>query len=335
MGTPTEIAYDDDADLVVIQQRNVAVLGYGELARAHALCLRDSGVDVRVGLVGDDAGHDDAESDGLRVVSPYEACEESDLIAMLGPIQKHPELFGAAVAPNVVAGDVLVVGSGFGLRYDVFRPPADLDVVMVTSLAAGDLVRSEYDRGRGVPALLAVDQDATGQAWPIALSYARALGATRAGVIRTTVAEEAESALFATAVVGGATAALLRAGYDALVDSGCRPEVAYLRLRRAAQDVAGEIVGGRPPVDGTLLRYGEGLAAGGLVDASTRARLAELLGPVRDGSLAADVAQRWIQPAGDATPDGPAHDRFAESGHTVRQMMGWLRAGVAQSSWDR
>ncbi len=336
MSTTADIAYDDDADLVPIQHRNVAVLGYDELARAHALCLRDSGVDVRVGLPADEAGRGEAEGDGLRVVSPYEACEESDLIAMLGPVQDHPELFATAVAPNVVAGDALVVGQGFGLRYDVFRPPADLDVIMVTSLEAGDRVRSEYDEGRGVPALVAVDQDATGQAWPLALSYARALGATRAGVIRTTVAEEAESALFASTVVAGAMAALLRAGYDALVDAGCRPEVAYLRVRRAVQGVAGEVVGGQGPVDSALRAYGEGLAAGGIVDASTHARLAELWGPVRDGSLAADVAERWFRPDPAATvDDGPAPDPFAAAGGTVRAMMGWLRAGTGGRSEGR
>ncbi len=336
MSTTADIAYDDDADLVPIQHRNVAVLGYDELARAHALCLRDSGVDVRVGLPADEAGRGEAEGDGLRVVSPYEACEESDLIAMLGPVQDHPELFATAVAPNVVAGDALVVGQGFGLRYDVFRPPADLDVIMVTSLEAGDRVRSEYDEGRGVPALVAVDQDATGQAWPLALSYARALGATRAGVIRTTVAEEAESALFASTVVAGAMAALLRASYDALVDAGCRPEVAYLRVRRAVQGVAGEVVGGQGPVDSALRAYGEGLAAGGIVDASTHARLAELWGPVRDGSLAADVAEQWFRTEPAATADdGPAPDPFAAAGGTVRAMMGWLRAGAAGRSEGR
>ena len=184
-----ELQYDDDADLSVIQSRNVAVLGYGSQGHAHALSLRDSGVDVRVGLPDGSKSRPKAEAEGLRVVTPYEACEEADLIVILAPdpVQRH--LYADAVEPNLVDGDALFFGHGFNIRFGYVKPPAGVDVCMVAPKGPGHLVRREFSDGRGVPVLVAVEQDATGKAWPLTLSYAKAIGGLRAGGIKTTFAE--------------------------------------------------------------------------------------------------------------------------------------------------
>ena len=191
-----ELQYDDDADLSVIQSRNVAVLGYGSQGHAHALSLRDSGVDVRVGLPDGSKSRPKAEAEGLRVVTPYEACEEADLIVILAPdpVQRH--LYADAVEPNLVDGDALFFGHGFNIRFGYVKPPAGVDVCMVAPKGPGHLVRREFSDGRGVPVLVAVEQDATGKAWPLTLSYAKAIGGLRAGGIKTTFAEETETDLF-------------------------------------------------------------------------------------------------------------------------------------------
>jgi ketol-acid reductoisomerase len=188
--------YDDDADLSIIQQRNVAVLGYGSQGHAHALSLRDSGVDVRVGLLPGSKSRARAENEGLRVLTPSEAVEEADLIMVLAPDPAQRKLYAEAIEPNLVDGDAIFFGHGFNIRYDLIKPPAGVDVAMVAPKGPGHLVRREYVEGRGVPVLVAVEQDATGTAWPLALAYAKAIGGLRAGGIKTTFTEETETDLF-------------------------------------------------------------------------------------------------------------------------------------------
>jgi ketol-acid reductoisomerase len=188
--TMAEMFYDDDADLSVIQRRNVAVLGYGSQGHAHALSLRDSGVDVRVGLPETSRSRAKATAEGLRVVTPFEACEEADLIMVLAPDPVQRSLYKDAVEPNLVAGDALFFGHGFNIRFGYVKPPGDVDVCMVAPKGPGHLVRREFTEGRGVPVLVAVEQDATGGAWPLTLSYAKAIGGLRAGGIKTTFTEE-------------------------------------------------------------------------------------------------------------------------------------------------
>ncbi|HEX6486321.1 MAG TPA: ketol-acid reductoisomerase, partial [Nocardioidaceae bacterium] len=202
-----EMFYDDDADLSVIQGRNVAVLGYGSQGHAHALSLRDSGVDVRVGLPEGSKSRAKAEAEGLRVVTPYEACEEADLIMILAPDHVQRNLYKEAVEPNLVEGDALFFGHGFNIRFGYITPPEGVDVAMVAPKGPGHLVRREYSEGRGVPVLVAVEKDATGKAWDLALSYAKAIGGLRAGGIKTTFTEETETDLFGEQAVlcGGAS----------------------------------------------------------------------------------------------------------------------------------
>src|SRR5438874_10685547 len=223
-----EMYYDDDADLSIIQGRSVAVLGYGSQGHAHALSLRDSGVDVRVGLPEGSASRERAASEGLQVTTPEKACEESDVIMVLAPDHIQRALYAGAIAPSLDDGDALFFAHGLNIRYGLIDPPAGIDVCMVAPKGPGHLVRRQFAEGRGVPCLIAVEQDATGTATALALSYAKGIGGTRAGVIKTTFTEETETDLFGEqAVLCGGASALVKAGFETLVEAGYQPEVAY------------------------------------------------------------------------------------------------------------
>ena len=280
-----EVFHDDDADISVVQSRHVAVLGYGDEGQAHALTLRDSGVDVRVGLPESSPSRPAAEAEGLRVVKPYEACEEADLVVVLAPHHVQRSLYAEAIEPNLVAGEALLFGHASAAYSGDIVPPAGVDVCLVASRATGSLLRSQYGSGRGVQVLVAVEQDASGWAWPLTLSYARALGGTRAGAIRTTFAEEAVTGLFAELAVRGGTRELLRAGVQTLVEAGHQPEVASLSC------LPEPAAGGEPSgVEGT-----DPQIVGDAVKTAMREVLAEIsnasLGR-RDGT-GADSAGRW------------------------------------------
>src|SRR3954467_4511647 len=183
-----EIYYDGDADLDVIRGRKVAVLGYGSQGHAHALSLRDSGVDVRIGLPESSKSRAAAEAEGLRVLTPYDACAEADLVMVLAPDPAHRGLSTEAVEPNLKDGDALFFAHGFNIRFGYITPPANVDVCMVAPKGPGHLVRRQYVEGRGLPCLVAIEQDATGNAMPLALSYAKGIGGTRPGTLKTTFA---------------------------------------------------------------------------------------------------------------------------------------------------
>ena len=223
-----EMFYDDDADLALIQGKNVAVIGYGSQGHAHALSLRDSGVDVRVGLQPGSKSRAKAEAEGLRVVTPAEAAEEADVIVILAPDQHQRKLYAEEIEPQLAAGDTLVFGHGFNIRFGYITPPEGVDVFMVAPKGPGHLVRREYVDGRGVPVLVAVEKDASGNAWPLALSYAKAIGGLRAGGIKTTFTEETETDLFGEqAVLCGGASQLVMYGFEVLTEAGYQPEVAY------------------------------------------------------------------------------------------------------------
>ena len=223
-----ELFYDDDADLSILSGKKVAVLGYGSQGHAHSLNLRDSGIDVRVGLPEQSKSRAKAEAEGLRVVSPAEASAEADVIMILAPDHVQRHLYTASVEPHLKAGDALFFGHGFNIRFGYIKPPANVDVCMVAPKGPGHLVRREFSTGKGVPVIVAVEQDATGTAWGLALSYAKAIGGLRAGGIKTTFTEETETDLFGEqAVLCGGASALVQAGFETLVEAGYQPEVAY------------------------------------------------------------------------------------------------------------
>src|SRR3954465_12670225 len=223
-----EIYYDDDADLDVIRGRKVAVLGYGSQGHAHALSLRDSGADVRIGLPEASKSRAAAEAEGLRVLTPYDACAEADLVMVLAPDTSQRALYAEAIAPNLQDGDALFFAHGFNIRFGYITPPAGVDVCMVAPKGPGHLVRRQYVDGRGVPCLVAIEQDATGNAEKLALSYAKGIGGTRAGALKTTFTGGTEACPFGeqAGLCGGASA-LVQAGFETLVEAGYQPEVAY------------------------------------------------------------------------------------------------------------
>ena len=220
--------YDDDADLSVIQKRKVAVIGYGSQGHAHSLSLRDSGVDVRVGLAEGSRSREKAEAEGLRVLTVADACAEADVIMLLTPDHVQRHVYAESIEPHLSAGKALFFGHGFNIRFGYIQPPADVDVCMVAPKGPGHLVRREFVDGRGVPVLVCVEQDATGGAWPLALSYAKGIGGLRAGGIKTTFTEECETDLFGEqAVLCGGVTSLVQAGFETLVEAGYQPEMAY------------------------------------------------------------------------------------------------------------
>src|SRR5690242_2204928 len=222
------IYYDDDADLSIIQGRKVAVIGYGSQGHAHALSLRDSGVDVRIGLPEGSKSRAKAEEQGLRVVTPAEAAAEADVIMVLAPDTAQRRIYADDIAPSLTAGKALFFGHGLNIRFDLITPPSNVDVAMVAPKGPGHLVRRQFVDGKGVPCLIAVEQDATGQAQALALSWAKGIGGTRAGVIKTTFTEETETDLFGEqAVLCGGASALVQAGFETLIEAGYQPEIAY------------------------------------------------------------------------------------------------------------
>ncbi|MGA7204317.1 MAG: ketol-acid reductoisomerase, partial [Specibacter sp.] len=227
----TDMYYDDDADLSIIQGRKVAVIGYGSQGHAHALSLRDSGVDVRVGLKEGSKSRAKAEAEGLRVLSVAEATAEADLIMILTPDQVQRFVYAEDIAPNLKSGDAIFFGHGFNIRFGYITPPADVDVALVAPKAPGHTVRREFEAGRGIPDLIAVEQDFTGGAKALALSYAKGIGGTRAGVIETTFTEETETDLFGEqAVLCGGTSQLVQYGFEVLTEAGYKPEIAYFEV---------------------------------------------------------------------------------------------------------
>jgi ketol-acid reductoisomerase len=328
-----ELYYDDDADLSVVQSRNVAVLGYGSQGHAHSLSLRDSGVDVRVGLPEGSKSRPKAGAEGLRVVTPYEACEEADVIVVLAPdpVQRH--LYADAVEPNLVDGDALFFGHGFNIRFGYIKPPAGVDVCMVAPKGPGHLVRREFSDGRGVPVLVAVEQDATSKAWPLTLSYAKAIGGLRAGGIKTTFAEETETDLFGEqAVLCGGLTRLAQLGYETLTEAGYQPEVAYFECLHELKLIVdlmyeGGIAKMRWSVSDTA-EYGDYTSGPKIIDESVRERMRQTLLEVQDGSWAAGFIADQDAGAPEfkrLRKEGEQHPIEA-TGRQLRKLMSWVRS---------
>ena len=291
-----EVFYDADADLAVLGDRKVAVLGYGSQGHAHALSLRDSGVDVRVGLPEGSKSRAKAAEEGLRVVTPAEAASEADVIMVLIPDTVQAQVYETDIAPNLSSGDVLMFGHGFNIRYNLIKAPGDVDVAMVAPKGPGHVVRRQFAEGKGVPCLVAVDQDASGKALPIALAYAKAIGGTRAGVLKTTFTEETETDLFGEqAVLCGGVAELIRAGFDTLVDAGYAPEAAYFEVLHELKLIVDMINEGGLSnmwysVSDTA-EYGGVTRGPRIITDETRAEMRRVLGEIQDGSF----AKEWVE----------------------------------------
>jgi ketol-acid reductoisomerase len=326
-----EIFYDADADLSIIQQRKVAVLGYGSQGHAHTLSLRDSGVDVRVGLLVGSKSRQQAENDGLRVLTPAEACAEADVIMVLVPDTLQRDLYAEAIAPNLTAGNALMFAHGLAIRYDLIKPPADVDVLMVAPKAPGHLVRRQYVEGLGVPMLVAVEQDATGKALPLGLSYARAIGGTRAGVLKTTFTEETETDLFGEqTVLCGGISELIKAGFDTLVAAGYQPEAAYfecLHEMKLIVDLMYE--GGLSKMYWSVsdtAEFGGYTRGPRLVNETTRAEMRKILSEIQDGSFARELIAEFDagKPNFLKHREAARAEQIEEVGAQLRPLMSWL-----------
>ena len=328
-----EMFYDSDADLSIIQGRTVAVIGYGSQGHAHALSLRDSGVDVRVGLREGSASAAKAEAEGLRVVSVAEAAAEADLIMILAPDQHQRKIYAEDIEPNLQEGDALFFAHGFNIRFGYITAPEGVDVCMVAPKGPGHLVRREYAEGRGVPAIVAVEVDASGEAWPLALSYAKAIGSLRAGGIKTTFTEETETDLFGEqAVLCGGASALVQAGFETLVEAGYQPEVAYFECLHELKLIVdlmyeGGIAKQRWSVSDTA-EFGDYVSGPRVIDARVKENMKAVLADVQSGAF----AKRFIDDQEAGAPEfkslrekGEQHPIEA-TGRELRKLMSWVKS---------
>ena len=326
------IYYDKDADLGRLEGKTVAVLGYGSQGHAHSQNLHNSGVDVIVGLRKDSPSWAKAEGAGLRVMTPAEAARAADIVMLTLPDESAAQIYTEDVAPNLQPGNYLAVAHGFNIHFGTIQPPADINVFMVAPKGPGHTVRQHYEEGRGVPSLVAVAADPTGDSLQIALAYAKGIGAGRAGIIETTFREETETDLFGeqTVLCGGLTS-LMAAGYETLVEAGYSPEMAYFETIHEVKLIVdliyeGGIANMRYSVSNTA-EYGDVTRGPRVIDAGVKERMKEILGEIQDGKFAKEfilenrsgnVSFRALRQKGEAHP-------MEEVGAELRGLMPWLK----------
>jgi ketol-acid reductoisomerase len=328
------VFYEKDADPALVRSRRVAIIGYGSQGHAHALNLKDSGVDVRVGLREGSASMRKAEEAGLRVLPVDRAVAEADLHMILLPDTEQQMVYEASIAPNLSGGDAVFFAHGFNIRFGLIDPPADIDVAMAAPKGPGHLVRRTYTEGGGVPCLIAVHRDASGKARDLALSYADAIGGTRAGVIETTFPEETETDLFGEQVVlcGGLTS-LVQAGFETLVDAGYAPEMAYFECLHEVKLIVDLMyeqgIGGMRYSISDTAEYGDVTRGPRIVNDDTRAEMRRILDEIRSGAF----AEEWVAESrsgrarfNQLREAGRAH-QIEQVGEELRAMMPWISAG--------
>jgi ketol-acid reductoisomerase len=332
------IYLDTDANLGLIQQKRIAIIGYGSQGHAHALNLRDSGCNVIIGLPTGSKSREKAEADGLQVMTTAAAAEQADVIMLLIPDQYHREVFERDIKPGLAPGKMLMTAHGFSLHYSQIVPPAGIDVAMVAPKSPGHMMRRLFVEGVGVPALWAVFQDATGQAEAVTLAYARAVGCTRAGVLRTTIAEETETDLFGEqAVLCGGVTALIRAGFETLVEAGYQPELAYFECMHEMKLIVDLMYQGgmsymRYSISDTA-EYGDYVSGERIIDQHVRDEMRRVLREIQNGTF----ATRWIlenqagRPSFQAMRREGAQHQIERVGGELRSMMPWLNAGQKRS----
>ena len=323
--------YDDDADLTLLDGKTVAILGYGSQGHAHALNLKDSGVSVVVGLREDSSSVEKARAQGLEVTSIAEAASRGDLVQVLLPDEKHGQLWREQIADGIAPGNLLLFGHGFSVHYGEVEPPAEVDVALVAPKGPGHLVRRQFNEGTGVPGLVAVHQNASGNAQALALAYAKGIGCTRAGVIETTFKDETETDLFGEqAVLCGGASELVQAGFDTLVEAGYDPKMAYfecLHELKLIVDLMYEkgLAGMRYSISNTA-EYGDYTRGKRVITDDTRANMRQILADIQSG----DFAREWIAEnrAGQENFLRMRADQAASpvetTGKDLRKMMDWI-----------
>jgi len=328
-----KVFYDNDADLSLVRGKMVAVIGYGSQGHAHALNLKDSGVQVVVGLRADSASRDKAVRAGLEVRDVADAVRGADVVMILAPDEKQAAIYAGEVEPNLKQGAALAFAHGFNIHFGFIEPRADLDVFMVAPKGPGHLVRSTYEAGGGVPCLIAIKQDASGHARDLALSYASAIGGGRAGIIETTFREETETDLFGEqAVLCGGLTSLVQAGFDTLVEAGYAPEMAYFECLHEIKLIVdlmyeGGIANMRYSISNTA-EYGDLTRGPRVITEQTRAEMKKILKEIQSG----EFAREWMAEnatGGKRFPElrarAAAHP-IEDVGARLREMMPWIRA---------
>ncbi|UNX53905.1 ketol-acid reductoisomerase [Georgenia sp. TF02-10] len=331
-----DLFYDDDADLSVIQSKKVAVVGYGSQGHAHALNLRDSGVQVTVGLREGSASRAKAEEEGLAVATVPDAVAGADVVVILAPDQVQRTLYAEQIAPNLKPDATLLFAHGFNIRFGYITPEAGHDVVMVAPKGPGHLVRREYEAGRGVPVIVAVEQDGSGTAWDTALSYAKAIGGLRAAGIRTTFTEETETDLFGEqAVLCGGVSQLIQYGFETLTEAGYQPEVAYFEVLHELKLIVDLIYEGgltkqRWSISDTA-EYGDYVSGPRVITPQVKENMKAVLADIQSGAF----ADRFITDQDAGAPEfkelrarGEAHPIEA-TGRELRKLFAWVDAGDA------
>ncbi len=332
------IYYDKDADLSLIQSKKVTIIGYGSQGHAHANNLRDSGVDVTVGLRSGSASARKAEAAGLTVKDLDAAVEGADVVMVLAPDEHQAVLYRKIIEPNIAKGAALAFAHGFNIHYGAITPRADLDVIMIAPKAPGHTVRSEFERGGGIPDLIAVAQDASGKAKDIALSYASAIGGGRTGIIETTFKDETETDLFGEqAVLCGGTTALVQAGFETLVEAGYAPEMAYFECLHELKLIVdlmyeGGIANMRYSISNTA-EYGDLTRGPRIVNDDTKAEMRKILTEIQNGEFAREFINE--NQTGQITLKakrriGREH-QIEEVGERLRSMMPWIKKIVDKS----
>jgi ketol-acid reductoisomerase len=326
------IYYDKDAPLDLIRKRKVAVMGYGSQGHAHALNLRDSGIDVRVGLAAGSASRRKAEGAGLRVTTVAEAAREADLVMMLIPDQTQREVYEKEIAAHMSKGKALFFAHGFNIHYGQIRPPPDVDVLLVAPKGPGHMLRRQYEEGRGLPCLIAVHRDATGKAKKLGLAYARAIGGGRAGILETTFRDETETDLFGEqAVLCGGASALVKAGFETLVEAGYQPENAYFECLHELKLIVdlmyeGGLAWMRHSISDTA-EYGDYTRGPRIIDDRAKTEMRKILSEIQSGQFAREwVLENQAHRAGFlAMRKRDAAHPIEEVGARLRKMMSWIK----------
>ena len=326
----TDVFHDEDADLSIIQGKKVAVIGYGSQGHAHALNLRDSGVEVKVGLKHDSKSVKKATEAGFEVLTAAEAAKWADVVVILAPDQHQRGLFAADIKDNLEPGNAILFGHGFNIRFGYIAAPEGVDVIMVAPKGPGHTVRREYEAGRGVPVIVAVEQDATGSAWQLAWSYAKGIGGLRAGGIKTTFTEETETDLFGEqSVLCGGTSQLVMYGFETLIEAGYQPEIAYFEVLHELKLIVdlmweGGIAKQRWSVSDTA-EYGDYVSGPRVIDPSVKENMRAVLKDIQSGAF----AERFIADQDAGAPEfialrekGAAHPIEA-TGKELRALFAW------------
>lgn len=331
-----QVYYDQDADLKVLDGKVVAVIGYGSQGRGQSLCLKDSGVNVVIGAR-PGKSTDAAKADGHRVADVEEAAKEADVIMLLIPDHLQKDVYEQSIKQHLTSGKALVFSHGFNIHYGLITPPEDVDVLMVAPKGPGPFVRRQYEEGKGVPALIAIHQDATGNARAIGLAYAKGLGATRAAVYETNFKEETETDLFGEqAVLCGGASELVRAGFETLVEAGYAPEMAYfecLHELKLIVDLMYEkgITGMREAISDTA-KWGDITVGKRIITDGTRAEMKRVLDDIQSGRF----ANEWMAENANGRPrynqilEEEANSQIENVGTTLRNNMSWIRQNVQQ-----